>query len=109
VRIGPLGVRRQWDGLLVGPSASHPSYGASYREERLPVGLTPEGLEQYVGRMSWYHEIDLGDGVLTPGMCVVGVWRSFGLLCPCFWAAASAGCPAWCCGLGGERGLGGQP
>jgi tRNA (mo5U34)-methyltransferase len=32
------------------------------------VGLTPEQLRQYVGRMGWYHQIDLGNGVITPGM-----------------------------------------
>jgi tRNA (mo5U34)-methyltransferase len=68
VRIGPLSVRRRWDGLLVGPHAAHPIYGGSYREEPLPAGLTPAELREYVGRMGWYHQIDLGDGVLTPAM-----------------------------------------
>jgi tRNA (mo5U34)-methyltransferase len=68
VRLGPLSIRRQWDGLLVGPHVAHPAYGESYRPEPLLAGLTPEGLREYVGRMGWYHQIDLGRGVLTPGM-----------------------------------------
>jgi tRNA (mo5U34)-methyltransferase len=67
-QLGSLSVRRQWDGVLVGPSVAHPVYGGAYREEPLPRDLTPEGLQTYVSRMSWYHEIDLGDGVLTPAM-----------------------------------------
>jgi tRNA (mo5U34)-methyltransferase len=49
-------------------SAPHPTYGRSYKVEPLPRDLTPSTLREYVGRMSWYHEIDLGDGVLTPAM-----------------------------------------
>jgi tRNA (mo5U34)-methyltransferase len=68
IRLGPLSIRRQRDGLLIGPTAAHPAYGDSYREKPLPEGLTTDQLRAYVGRMGWYHEIDLGDGVLTPGM-----------------------------------------
>jgi tRNA (mo5U34)-methyltransferase len=68
VRVGPLSIRRQQDGLLIGPRAAHRVYGSSYRTEPLPTGLTPEALREYVGRMGWYHQIDLGGGVLTPAM-----------------------------------------
>lgn len=83
MRLGPLSARRQWDGLLVGPRTAHPAYGESYRPEPLPAGLTPEELREYVGRMGWYHEIDLGGGVLTPGMKtqadITREWELFGL------------------------------
>jgi tRNA (mo5U34)-methyltransferase len=68
VRIGPLSVCRQRDRLLVGSGFAHPTYGESYQEESLPAGLEPSELQEYVGRIGWYHEIDLGDGVITPGM-----------------------------------------
>jgi tRNA (mo5U34)-methyltransferase len=83
VRVGPLSIRRRWDGLLVGPRTAHPIYGGSYREELLPTGLTPAGLREYVGRMGWYHQIDLGGGVLTPAMKseadITREWDLFGL------------------------------
>ncbi len=68
VRVGPLSVLRRSDGLLIGPSAAHSAYGASYKVEPPPAGLTPEQLREYVSRIGWYHQIDLGNGVLTPGM-----------------------------------------
>jgi DNA-binding XRE family transcriptional regulator len=68
IRLGPLSIRRQRDGLLIGPSSAHPTYGDAYQQEPLPPRLTLEQLREYAGRMSWYHEIDLGNGVLTPGM-----------------------------------------
>jgi tRNA (mo5U34)-methyltransferase len=68
IRLGPLSIRRQRDGLLIGPSGAYPTYGDAYQQESLPAGLTPEQLQTYVNRMDWYHQIDLGDGVLTPGM-----------------------------------------
>jgi tRNA (mo5U34)-methyltransferase len=43
-------------------------YGTSYKIEPLPDDLTPEQLREYVDCMGWYHQIELGDGVLTPGM-----------------------------------------
>jgi tRNA (mo5U34)-methyltransferase len=67
-RIGGLRAQRRWDGLLVGPTAAHPSYGDAYQLEKLPDGLSPEELRQYAGRIGWYHEIDLGNDVLTAGM-----------------------------------------
>jgi tRNA (mo5U34)-methyltransferase len=36
--------------------------------ETVPTGFTPSVLRDYVGRMGWYHQIDLGDGVMTPAM-----------------------------------------
>lgn len=66
-RIGPLAVRRGAAGVTLGPPAAHPVYGGAYRVEPLPAGMTPDELRAYVGRMGWYHEIDLGEGVVTPG------------------------------------------
>lgn len=54
-------------GLPIDQVAGQPRYGESYELEPLPTGLTPDQLREYVGRMGWYHEIDLGDGVHTPG------------------------------------------
>jgi tRNA (mo5U34)-methyltransferase len=68
IRVGPLSAQRQGDGVLVRPAAGRPRYGSSYKEEPLPSGLSPDELREYVGRMGWYHQIDLGNGVLTPGM-----------------------------------------
>lgn len=68
IHFGRLSAQRRWDGLLVGPASAHPVYGSSYREEPLPPGLTPDELRNYISRMGWYHQIDLGDGVLTPGL-----------------------------------------
>ncbi|HTZ64731.1 MAG TPA: DUF1698 domain-containing protein [Solirubrobacteraceae bacterium] len=68
IRLGPLTLTRHADGLLLAPSRTRAVYGEAYVEEKLPAGLTPEQLREYVGRMGWYHEIDLGDGVITPGM-----------------------------------------
>jgi tRNA (mo5U34)-methyltransferase len=68
ISIGSPSLRRQRDGLLPGPSAAHAVYGAAYKQELLPSGLAPQQLQSYVNRMDWYHQIDLGDGVLTPGM-----------------------------------------
>ena len=63
--------------------AGYPTYGSAYRSEPLPAGLTPDALRTYVGRQSWYHEIDLGNGVLTPGMKsqkdILREWSLFGL------------------------------
>jgi tRNA (mo5U34)-methyltransferase len=67
-RFGPLILRRQRNGLLIGLSSAQPTYGDAYEQALLPSGLTPEQLREYAGRMAWYHEIDLGNGVLTPGM-----------------------------------------
>ncbi len=51
--------------------------------EPLPADLTPEQLREYVGRMGWYHQIDLGEDVLTPGMKsqgdIVREWDLFAL------------------------------
>ncbi len=67
-RLGPLRAQRRWDGLLVGSAGAHPTYGGAYRPEALPNGFSPDQLRQYAGRMGWYHQIDLGNGVLTSGM-----------------------------------------
>lgn len=91
-RIG-RGLRRERDpdvGALGGESREDASpaggatrYGGSYREEPLPAGMTPDELRAYVGRMSWYHEIDLGDGVLTPALkpraAILHEWELFAL------------------------------
>jgi tRNA (mo5U34)-methyltransferase len=67
----------------VGPAEVHPSFGTAYQVETLPSGLSPDQLREYVGRMGWYHQIDLGSGVLTPGMKSVGdidrEWELFSL------------------------------
>jgi tRNA (mo5U34)-methyltransferase len=48
-------------------------YGRGYRVEPLPEGLGGERLQQYVDRMSWFHCIDLGGGVVTKGLKPVDV------------------------------------
>jgi tRNA (mo5U34)-methyltransferase len=65
VRLGSLAVRQQADGLLVGPAALHPVYGTRYEPVPVPHGLTPQALQNFVSQWSWYHEIDLGNGVST--------------------------------------------
>ena len=76
-------MQRRSDGLLIGSAAAHPVYGSSYTPQPLPAGLAPEQLREYVGRTGWYHQIDLGDGVLTPGMKsradITREWELFGL------------------------------
>jgi tRNA (mo5U34)-methyltransferase len=47
---------------------ARPRYGREYRLAPLPAGLTPAQLNEYVSRVCWYHQIELGDGVVTPGM-----------------------------------------
>jgi tRNA (mo5U34)-methyltransferase len=58
-------------------------YGARYEIEQLPEGLEAEQLRRHLGRMSWYHSIDCGDGVVTSGAKPLEViereWRQFGL------------------------------
>ena len=58
-------------------------YGRRYAPVAVPDGLQGETLRQYVSRMSWYHAIDLGGGVVTPGLkpveAIDAEWRSFGL------------------------------
>jgi tRNA (mo5U34)-methyltransferase len=66
--LSPEEIRRREVDLLVAQRETHPSFGGAYELEPLPEGLTPEQLREYVGRMGWYHQIDVGDGVLTPGM-----------------------------------------
>jgi tRNA (mo5U34)-methyltransferase len=45
-----------------------PNYGKRYRVETLPAGMSSDELRRYVGRMSWYHSIELADGVVTNGI-----------------------------------------
>jgi tRNA (mo5U34)-methyltransferase len=82
-RIGPVAVERRSEGLLIGRTDAHPEYGRQYRIEALPPGLSAEGLQRYVSQTGWYHEIALGDGVLTPGMksaeTISREWELFGL------------------------------
>jgi tRNA (mo5U34)-methyltransferase len=66
-RVGSLAVQRRPDGLLIGPSAAHPAYGTDYQLEPLPHGLSADRLRDHVSKTGWYHAIDLGDGVVTPG------------------------------------------
>src|SRR3954451_2747063 len=58
-------------------------YGSAYEVEPLPPGLAGDELRAYVSRMSWYHEIDLGGGVMTPAMkprtAIDSEWALFGL------------------------------
>jgi tRNA (mo5U34)-methyltransferase len=49
-------------------AAGRSSYGAAYTVEPLPTGLTPDRLRDYLGRMGWYHQIEIADGIVTPGM-----------------------------------------
>jgi tRNA (mo5U34)-methyltransferase len=80
--LGPLSIRRQGGGLILGLGATSPTYGRAYQEEPLPPGMTPEALREHVSRMAWYHEIDLGHGVLTPAMKsrkdILREWELFG-------------------------------
>jgi tRNA (mo5U34)-methyltransferase len=61
---------------------SHQSYGGLYEVEPVPGGLTRQELRDHLGRMSWYHAIDFGHGVVSPGMKPLEVidreWRMFG-------------------------------
>ncbi|MDQ3810507.1 MAG: DUF1698 domain-containing protein [Chloroflexota bacterium] len=70
VAIGPVSVRRNGRALTLRRRRAfrRAGYGRSYEVEALPAGLTAEALRTYVGRMGWYHEIDLGNGVVTPAM-----------------------------------------
>jgi tRNA (mo5U34)-methyltransferase len=61
-----VGGRGRREGPLARTAARR--YGASYKAEPLPAGLSPEQLRAYVGRTGWYHQIELGNDVLTPGM-----------------------------------------
>lgn len=74
-----MGVRRQGGGLLIGSADAQPVYGSGYNVEPLPPQLSPQELQRYVERMAWYHEIDLGDGVRTPGLkpreTILREWR----------------------------------
>jgi tRNA (mo5U34)-methyltransferase len=58
-------------------------YGRGYQVEALPNWKTSEELQRYVDRMSWYHAIDLGEGVVTRGIKAVDVidreWNLFAL------------------------------
>ena len=58
-------------------------YGSAYEVEPLPAGLAGEELRAYASRMSWYHEIDLGGGVMTPAMkprtAIDSEWSLFAL------------------------------
>ncbi len=65
IRVGPLALRRDTGGLQI--TRGRPLYGASYVTEPLPQNLQPDQLREHVGRTGWYHAIDLGDGVVTPG------------------------------------------
>jgi tRNA (mo5U34)-methyltransferase len=63
--------------------AARPRYGGSYKLAALPPGMSAEALSAYVGRMHWYHGIELRDGVVTPAMKPAAViedeWRTFAL------------------------------
>jgi len=67
-RLGPINAQRRSEGLWIGRADTHPVYGAGYEVAPLARGLTPEQLQEYVDREGWYHQIDLGDGVVTRGM-----------------------------------------
>ena len=60
-----------------------PRYGKNYSVETLPPGLAGAALQRYVDRMSWYHCIELGDGVVTKGIKPAEVigreWELFAL------------------------------
>jgi tRNA (mo5U34)-methyltransferase len=56
-------------------------YGERYRVEPVPGGLSGQQLRDHLGRMSWYHSIDFGAGIVSPGMKPLEViereWRLF--------------------------------
>jgi tRNA (mo5U34)-methyltransferase len=80
LRLGPFALQRRPDGLLLGPPTAHPVYGASYHVDPLPHGLSADELSAYVARTGWYHEIELGNGVSTPGTkSVADIDREWGL------------------------------
>jgi tRNA (mo5U34)-methyltransferase len=58
-------------------------YGSRYELEPIPPGLEGEELQRYLGRMSWYHSIDFGGGVVSNGIKPLEViereWSLFGL------------------------------
>ena len=43
-------------------------YGALYETEAVPDGLSGDPLRGYLARMSWYHSIDFGHGVVSSGV-----------------------------------------
>src|SRR3954447_11291550 len=59
------------------------AYGAAYEIEPLPPGMAGDELRAYASRMSWYHEIDLGGGVMTPALkpraAIDSEWALFAL------------------------------
>jgi tRNA (mo5U34)-methyltransferase len=59
------------------------SYGSRYQPEPVPEGLSGEELQRYLSRQGWYHSIDFGAGVVSPGIKPAEViereWRLFGL------------------------------
>jgi tRNA (mo5U34)-methyltransferase len=59
------------------------AYGRNYQIERLPAFDTSDDLQRYTERMSWYHSIDLGGGVITRGIKDIAVidreWGLFAL------------------------------
>lgn len=58
-------------------------YGGGYRIESLPQGIGGDALQRHVDRMSWYHSVELADGVVTRGIKPVEVidreWSLFAL------------------------------
>lgn len=49
-------------------SRARPQYGRRYRVEPLPSFGSGEELREYADRMSWYHCIELAEGVVTRGI-----------------------------------------
>jgi tRNA (mo5U34)-methyltransferase len=58
-------------------------YGDLYEVESVPGQLSGQQLQDYLRRMTWYHSIDFGAGVTSPGMkpreLIDREWRLFGL------------------------------
>jgi tRNA (mo5U34)-methyltransferase len=57
-------------------------YGGRYVVEPVPDRLAGEELRRYLGRMSWFHSIDFGGGVVSAGAkpleAIDHEWRLFG-------------------------------
>lgn len=61
-----FGRRSPRPGELARVARTH--YGSQYKLEAVPAGLTGEELRRHLARMSWYHSIDFGAGVISNGL-----------------------------------------
>ncbi len=53
----------------------NPSCPMYFQEENMTGKMTPEQLRAEVAKFDWYHKIDLGQGVITPGNDWDSLWN----------------------------------